>query len=424
MNAPEVRPFWGRAAAWYTGAAAACYLMVVLGGFVLLRLIGYPLSPLTLAWPPRWPELRVARSDYFAAKARRALEAHQINEAILSLDIAYRSDPRNFDAGFQLAQLLSLGQPEAADAIFARLMREHPGKRVAAAEAWYRMLLISGRLERAANLASTLFVENAGQRPAWLHALFFLTRHTGDEKALREIVAKHAATLEPIYVALINSELLIDEGRGLQLVRGLTAELPADAGSYGPYYQVSSLIRLRQPAPALSMLNRYAKAKRLSAADEFQLRLELFAAVDDEDLLRQRLDKGALNPRELELVSNHLIRHPNAAVLQALAQCLERHPVPPDPGAFAADTAYLAACGVAGDWEKLRAAEARLKLIPGVRLPRSDLVDSFFRQAGAPAQVTRLFPALPGLSLATIYALYDRYDQPPARVSVQLTPPR
>jgi hypothetical protein len=423
VDTRDVRPFWRRAAAFYLSGAAALYLAVTLGIFGSLRLIGYPLSPLTLLWPPRWPELRVTRSEYFVAKAQRALDAHHVNEAILSLDIAFNNNPGNYDVGLQLAQLLSLGQPDLAERIFSLLMRDHAERRATTAEAWFKFLLVNGRFDHAATLASTLLLENQAQRPAWLHALFFVTRHTRDDGPLNELIAKHASNLEPIYVALINSELLIRHGDGLKLLPGLTSELPARAGSYGPYFQVSRLTALGRPDDALAMLNRYATTGRIAPADAFQLRLDALAALGRQDLLRQRLNQEPVNARELELVCVHLVRHPNAAVLAALAQCIQRSHLPVESSTYAAYSSYLVACGVAKDWDKMHAAAAMLKDISGARMVRLDAVEGFFQQNDPTWRLENILPTLPALSLNMIYALYDHYGDSPPTIAVKLATP-
>ncbi|MFA5058733.1 MAG: hypothetical protein WC485_11510, partial [Opitutaceae bacterium] len=423
VDAGDVRPFWRRAAAYYLGAAAGIYLAGVLGTFVFLRIIGYPLSPLTLAWPPCWHELRLARSGYFVAKAQRALTANRISEAILSLDIALQNNPRNYGVGLQLAQLLSLGQPELADRIFARLMREHPAQRAVTAEAWLRLLLVHGRFVRAAELAGGCLREDPSQRPAWLHVLFFATRHSGDDAPLRDLVADQAARLEPIYVALINSELLIRQGQGSKLLSGLTTPLPPVAGSYGPYFQVSRLADLGHPAEALAMLDRYAAAKRLPEADAFQLRLEALAALGRGDLLRARLEQGPVNARELELFSINLVRHPDISVLAALNRSLQQSKLPADSQAYAAWTAYFVACATMDDGDKLHVAADMLKQISGSRMLRLEAIESYFKDRSPSGRIENILPMLPALSLNMIYALYDRYEPPAPSVAVKLPPP-
>ena len=418
----DVRPFWRRAAAYYLGVAAGIYLAGALGAFVLLRIIGYPLSPLALAWPPRWHELRLARSEYFVAKAQRALDANHVNEAILSLDIAFRSNPRNYDVGLQLAQLISLGQPELADQIFTILMRDHPARRAATAEAWLRFLLVHGRFTRISELAAARLVEDPAQRPAWLHALFFATRQTGSDQPLRDLIAKQASRLEPIYVALINSELLIRQGRGLQLLSGLMTELPESAGSYAPYFQVTRLSTLGHQAEALALLDRYAAARHISEVDTLRLRLDLFATLGRQDLLRTRLERGEINARELELFSIHLVRHPDTGVLTALSRCMERSNLPHDAQTYTACTAFFVACGVAGDWDKLHAVTARLKEISGSRQIQLGLVEAFFKHEAGAARLESVLPTLPALPLEMIYALYDRYGSPSPAVSIKISP--
>jgi len=422
VDARDVRPFWRRAAAYYASAVAGCYLAVTLGAFVTLRLIGYPLSPLTLLWPLRWPELRVVRSEYFVAKAQRALDAHRVNEAILSLDIAFNTNPGNYDAGMELAQLLALGQPDLAERIFTLLMRDHPERRATTAEAWLRLLLVNGRFDHAATLAATLFLQDPVQRPAWLHALFFAVRHTHDDKPLRELIAQHATALEPIYVALINSELLIDQGQGNRLLPGLTAELPAEAGSYGPYFQVSRLITLGRPADALTMLARYATAGRIAPADVFLLRLDALAALGRQDLLQQRLDQQPVNAREVELICIHLVRYPNPAVLAALARCILRSHLPADTSTYSAYSAYLMTCGVAQDWDKFQAAAGLMRDLSGARIARLDAIEAFFRQQDPDARLENILPTLPALPVNMIYALYDHYDKPSPGIAIKLAP--
>ena len=421
VDTRNVRPFWLRAAAYYFGTAAAVYLVVALGVYVVLRVVGYPLSPLTVAWPPRWHELHQARSDYFMAKARRALDAHRVSEAILSLDIAYRNNPRNADAGFQLAQLTSPGQPEFASSIFAGLMRDFPDRRRETSEAWFRLLLIQGRFAQIAGLASARLVEDAQQRPAWLHALFNATRFGGDDQPLRDVVAMHAAELDPIYVALINSELLIRQGKGLDLLSGLTTDLPVSAGSYGPYFQVSRLDGMGRHAEALEMLNRYSAARRILEADELRLRLDILAALGRQDLLRTRLAQTPVTARELELISIHLVRHPDPGALTALGECIKRSHVPAAPATYAAYTAYFVACGVSGDWDQMRVAAQRLQEIAGTRVARFDAIEAFFRQKPG-ARIETILPLLPELSLDLIYALYDRYGAVHPAASITAAP--
>lgn len=411
-DARDVRPFWGRAAAWYAGGLAALYLALTLAAFGGLRLIGYRISPLATVWPADWSELRLARSELFTAKARQALAEHNVSEAILSLEVAFHSNPANYVAGLQLAQLMSVGQPDTAEKLFALLMRLHPKKRPTTALAWLRLLLEQGRFDHAAGLAAQMLLDDPAQRPAWLHALFQTTRFAHDDQPLRSLIDRHAGKLPSIDVALINSELLIRQGKGLTLLPGLTTALPASAGSFGPYYQVSRLLELGRPSEAKAMLDHYTAAGRIGDVDAYRLELGLLAATGRDDLLRRRLDGRTLNARELQIVCEDLVRHPDRNVLEALDRCLQRSHLPSDAATYSATTAYLVACGVVGDEASMKAAGARLEELSGKRMARLDAVEAFFRRRDSNRKISRILPSLPALSVDMIYALYDAYPPP------------
>ena len=410
VEARDVRPFWGRAGLYGVGASAGLGIAGALIVFFALRLVGYPIAPLAVVWPPRWHELRLAQSEYFVAKARQALDGHQPGEAILSLEVAYRDNPRNYAAGFLLAQLSSIGQPEFAEPIFAALLRDFPDRRAATSEVWLRSLLVHGRFARAAKLAAVRLIDDAPQRAVWLHALFNATRYGGDDRPLRDLLARQSARLEPIDIALINSELLIRQGRGLELLPGLTVELPPSVGPYAPIFQVSRLDSLGRHAEALALLDRYVAAHRIGEADELRLRLGILSELGRQDLLRARLAEGTVNARELELISIHLVRHPDPATVAAVGACLQRFHLRADDSTYAGFTAFLVACGGSNDWEQMHAAAAALRQITANQMTRLDAVETFFRQKSGP-RIETVLSLLPGASLDLIYALYDHCEE-------------
>jgi hypothetical protein len=144
-------------------------------------------------------------------------------------------------------------------------------------------------------------------------------------------------------------------------------------------------------------------------ADEFQLRLDLLAGLGRQDLLRARLAQAPINAREFELISVHLVRHPDRATLAALDACLNRSNLPADNSTYAGYTAFLAACGVSNDWDRMHAAAGALQQVATTRADRFDTIEAFFRKNGD--RVETILPLLPASSLDLVYALYDRYDQ-------------
>ncbi|OHE89585.1 MAG: hypothetical protein A3G75_07005 [Verrucomicrobia bacterium RIFCSPLOWO2_12_FULL_64_8] len=405
----DVRPFWGRALASYAGAAAALYVAGVIVTFVVLRVVGYPVSPLTIAWPPRWPQLRLARSEYFVAKAQRALDANRVNEAMLSLDIAYQNNPRNYAVGLQLARLLSVAQPEPSNQLFTILMRDHADQRAVTAEAWFKALIGHGDFPRIAKLAAERLAADEAQRPAWTNALLIATRLSGDNQPLLDLVNAKTGTLPPDYLNIIKTELEVRKGATAEIVLTLAKPLPDSAAPFACYYQIQRLTSLGQAEAALTILDGYLRASRVGAVEAFQLRLEILATLGRTDLLRERLEGGRVSSREVELISAHLVRHPDAVVLAALWSSLGRSELPADTRSYGAYLSLFAACGAAGDWDKLQVAANKLKELTASRFDALGLVETFFRRGAGGARIENILPAMPGLPLETTYALCDRY---------------
>jgi hypothetical protein len=145
------------------------------------------------------------------------------------------------------------------------------------------------------------------------------------------------------------------------------------------------------------------------------------AGLGRQDLLRARLEKAPINARELELVSIHLVRHPDSAVLAALGQCLQRSHLPVDASTYAANTALFLACGVSGDWDQMHATAVRLKEIAGSRMSRLEAIESYFQQKPA-AGIENILPMLPALPLDLVYALFDRYGGTTAAAAIGTAP--
>ena len=61
VAADGVRPFWGIAARAVLLVSAGIFLVVTLGAWGGLRIIGYPVKHYQVAWPPAWRALAVVR---------------------------------------------------------------------------------------------------------------------------------------------------------------------------------------------------------------------------------------------------------------------------------------------------------------------------------------------------------------------------
>lgn len=99
VNAESVRPFWGRAILYGTALGLVLYLALTLLVFGVLRSASYKTSYLSVAWPPRWNELRKSQENLYVARAQQALQAGNYQEAILSLEMVTQLNPGNYPAG-------------------------------------------------------------------------------------------------------------------------------------------------------------------------------------------------------------------------------------------------------------------------------------------------------------------------------------
>ncbi|MDE3083780.1 MAG: hypothetical protein KGJ37_00995 [Verrucomicrobiota bacterium] len=405
----DVRPFWGRAFGFYGGGLAALWLTGALTVFAVMRGIGYPVSIVSVAWPPAWQQIRAARAEYFFQKARRSLDAGHVSEALLALPYAYTLNPRNYSAGLLLAQLWQIGQPVLSDRLYAKLLHEHPEQRATIAAAWYRALLARGDFAKITQLARDVLASQPSPAPDWLRALFFAARRTGDPAPLRTLLDKQRA-LTPALRNLIEIEILIEEGRTADAHAALL-RLNVDT-PYAAYYQVNELARLGFPSEAISELN--AKPGFFGAFDQAALRLDAFATQGWSSLVHNEAENLLLAPANasvFELLAAQLIRHPDAELLAESFDKLEREPPANRDDAYRAALALFFAAGANKDWDHLRAARGLLRKNNNGSIAILDVTEAFFRGKSAHQHIESLLPMLQPLSPEVMYALFEHYGK-------------
>jgi hypothetical protein len=409
-NTKDVRPFWGRAAGFYSGALVVSCLAAVLVVFAFLRGIGYPVRFMAVAWPPAWPGIRTARGEYFFEQARHALATNQTKEALLALSYAYELDPRNYQAGLSLAKLWQARLPEGSDQVYARLLHDDTAQSTLIAGEWYRAILARGDFPKIVQVVPVLLARDAADAPVWIHALFFATRRLGDAKPLRKLLAE-GPSLAPSLRRLVEIELLIETGRVSDAHEALR-HLSVDT-FYPAYYQISGLTALGLPDEALAALN--LNARLLSRQDGFALRLAAFAAKGWPSLVHNEVDlvlSAPTNDSSVELLCAQFIRHPDPELLTALFDKLRREPLPPTIGSFQATAALFCAAGVNADWPHLEVAHQMLKQLSGSNFIALDLLGSFFHGQSA-QQLGNVLPILQPMSLDVTYALFEHYRGTP-----------
>ena len=413
VNTADVRPFWGRAFGYYGGALAALYLAGVIGVFAFLRIVGYPVSIVHVAWPPSWHRVGEARGWFFMEKARRAFAASRPGEAILDLSNAYEFDPRNYVAGLTLAKTLQAGQPLLSNQLYNRLLHEHPAQRETTAQEWLRALLARGDFDAVAALARDEVLAAGPHASAWMRALVFATRQSGHDaslRALRDSPAPPAVAWRP----LVDTELLLRAGRNAEARTFLDRADWSQVPPYGIYYQVSMLTDLGDVFAALDLLGRSAA----QLDDETRVTLLLAAyARQGADRPLQRLADQLLGQKltlpVIKILAAQLIRYPNAQLLDQTCARFQADSIPFTTESSGAIFALLCAAGVNRDWSRFHELSKVILEHAGASQAFLSGVEAFFRGTSSSTRIISFLPVLP-LPLEVNYALITHYAAPPA----------
>lgn len=407
----DVRPFWGRAAAIYSGTALALYLTAAVSFFIFLRTVGYPVNIFHVTLPPYWHRVTEVRSGYFLNRAQQAFAENKPAEALLYLDSAFEFDPRNHAAGLTLAKHLQIAQPSRSDAIFQRLMAEHPDRRHLIAQEWFRALLARGNMERVTELALEQLRAGSPGAAVWIRALVFARRRLPPpgEKAVREESTRpEFAPWRPV----LRVEDLLRTGRHAEARALLTADWPETPDEFEAFYQSSVLTELNDSFAALDALAR--KPGVTDGEVLLMARLAALASAGKERLLSQEVDRALssrLSPATLPVIkvlTAHLIRHPDREIFQRVLAKVEGERVP-----FTDQTAGIwfglfCAAGAVGDEFSLGRLTGSIRQATGQPFLVLGATEAFFRGDSNERSILPFLPTLL-IPLEVTYALLERY---------------
>lgn len=407
VNTAEVRPFWGRACLYYFFAGAGAYAAAAFAAFLFLHTIGYPVQYRSVAWPPAWHQIREARARYYFDKAGQALRANKPIEAIMSLSQSYELDPMNYPAGRLLAQLWQPSGAEVSNRVYQQLMRDHPSRREETAQAWYAALLARGDFAAIETLALERLPANPQNPGGWLNVFLFANRRTRNSDTLGKAVSISAG-LAPFIAQVCAWESALRQAGPDEVRRALTQGVPADAAPYLLYYRVDRLLRSGLASDALLQLNQVRD--QLAVRDRLTLYLDTYALVGWEQILSDQINRllaTNTNAPFVELLSAHLIRHPDPKILAALFAAINQHPLAADPERFNAYLSFFFAASVAGDAPRQQAAVNAIKALAGGKFPPIDMIAAWFREDNKSVPIERLLPTLPALPTDVSYALFE-----------------
>lgn len=410
----EVRPFWGRAGLFFGGTALVCYAVLVVIAFGFLRTVGYPISIVDVAVPVRWQKLQEARSWYFENRAEKAFEAGNTVEGLLYLSNAFDFDPANYRVGLKLAKNYQAGQPIQSDEIFSRLLRDHPDKREATAQEWFRALLARGDFPRIATLAQEQILAGSPRAAVWMRALLFASARDTSEGPFAAIL-NHQTPAAKSWHRLLEVETLRRRGRLAESRAALESAWAPGSPAFTVFYRVDTLIRMNRAAAALDILA--AHAGQLDGDTTARLRLDAFAsagAAQSREREFNELLARPLTPPMIVLLCTHLIRHPHADYFDRLCRKLKREPLLLTNDTAGVWFSLLCTAGAVGDKARLHEFTVGLRGASKTPFVALGLVEAFFRGETLEQRLTTFLPILP-LPLEVTYALLERYSQPPPK---------
>ncbi len=315
VSSQGVRPFWGRAAAWYGGTLLAVYVAAVLTVTVFLRVAsGVPVAPWDIAWPGRWSQVRNAQADQLYQRALQAMAAGRPREALLALSSARQRSPHHLPAGLMLAQVtMYQGSAAFSDSMFEELLRQHPQDTARISVVDHATLLSLDRLDRLAEFALGRALAEDGHTALWVQSLLaalragpdtadFLTRHIAEVRRL----APHAQVLLEAERALAERNL----GEAIVRLR------EPFKGALNPIYmreQIERLAALGSPQDAQVLLDFYGP---LLGAFEHQLTQFALESINHDTwgarASLRRLLREPLGPDQIQRLATRLAQYPSA----------------------------------------------------------------------------------------------------------------
>lgn len=322
----DVRPFWGRALAWYGGALLGLFLLGTLGVWGILRVTGVPeVAWRDVAWPPAWHRISEAQARGFFRQSIAAFNRGRLNEAYVALRAARIRDPRFFDAKLLMAQITMFqGSQPFADDLFRELMAEAPAEQERIAVTYHDTLLSLARMPALAGFSLEMVQRDPGHAALWVRSLLLALRKSppaaeliGTDEALLSLLAPHARLLVEAELALARGEA----DRAHQLLH-----TPFAGPLNGVYMteQLQRLLALGQVEDAQSLLRHYALALGDFEAQVQQYHIDR-AAGDDwsarmtfEGLIRRELSAG-----QVERLLSALLIQPGKELYLKLHQNLK-----------------------------------------------------------------------------------------------------
>ncbi|MBC8041751.1 MAG: hypothetical protein H7Y06_14505, partial [Opitutaceae bacterium] len=300
-------------------------------------------------------------------------------------------------------------QPLYSNQIYRRLIQDHPDQAAVTAQVWFRALLARGDFEGVEVLASDRILHSPENSGPWINAFLFANRRTSGTTIRASLVAD--PSLPPSARWLLT---LADDLAKLTAPSEIRERLLAAAANAGDglsfYHVCRELITRGFPQEALESMDR--RAGLLGQRDIIPLRLNALAALGWSSTLQNEVKNLLFAPPTpvlIELLSAHLIRHPDATVRTLVFDRVEQSPPPADPAAYSAHLALFCAAGAGRDIDRMNWTARRINTSLGGGFRGLDALGASLVDGERGRRLENYLPGLQPLSLEVTYALFDHY---------------
>jgi len=405
----DVRPFWLRALGIYGGSLLGLYGTLVLAVFVFLRVIGYPVSPVHVAWPGLWYRVPQVRGDFFLGRANRAFAEGRVGEGLLYLQNAYEFDPGNYSVALEMAHTYQAVQPAISNQVFERMLIDHPEHRDEIAGMWLGALLPRADYRQICKLAIAEIHWDHAHVNAWMRALVFACRRLGDSAPLEQLAADGSAAALPWH-ALASTEILFEAGHSDLARAALERTWPSPQPEYTVYYQIRLRTELGDSWSAAQELAEHARD--LGPEWRVALALETLTAAGAVREMQREVDgllSGPLNPSAITLLCAQLVRRPDPALFNRVWSKVQEAGLKVDGATAPVWFSLLCAAGSGGDRDHLHAIVSMISAQPGSPRMSAAAAERFFRGESIQTRISSLLPWM-SLPLEIDYAMLERYQ--------------
>lgn len=410
VDARDVRPFWGRAAAIFAAAVLALVLGAGTAGFVGLRLVGNAeVAWQDVLWPGRWHRINALRARSFCTQAVEAMARRDFVRARLALQTAVTLDPQNYDAALLLAMVQGYSTlPGVADEAFFQLMMRYPQQAIRSAVTYHDLLLGLGRPAQLAPFALWMAQRDPTNRAFWVRAMLVGLRVGGGAAEFGKRNGGELATLDLPAQSLLSVEILCQTDREFSARALLQKPLdPFQSPVYG-LLQIEQLLRLADARGAANIRNFLRTAFDPFRSEALHYWVEQVAG--NREAARSifaRIVQPGLTSDQVDWLTAMLVRAPDRSAYELLDQAVRANQSA-YPGLTLGAAMWVAAvqCGdrpAANYWADF------VRTTASINLPISGEIEFGSLGLDRERSVPWLLSQLP-LPRETAYALYSKVN--------------